>query len=157
MVEIWTDGACSGNPGPGGWAAVLVAGTQRLSLWGSEPHTTNNRMEMVGVIEGLARMRDATSVLVVTDSRYVHDAVVKGWIDGWGRRGWRKANGDPVKNPDLWQQLAEQLARLDVHWRAVLGHRGVELNEVADRLAVHARKRAQAGHAERGERRERIG
>jgi ribonuclease HI len=142
--ELWTDGACSGNPGPGGWAAILVArradGTiaKQLELSGGEPQTTNNRMELRAVIEGLRALQRASAVTVHIDSSYVMDAITKHWCDGWKARGWKTASKQPVKNRELWEAL---LAQLDVHavrWHKVKGHAGVELNERCDQLAVAA-------------------
>lgn len=143
-IELWTDGACSGNPGPGGWAAILVARdaggaiVRRRELSGGDPATTNNRMELQAVVEGLRALRRPSSVTVHIDSAYVMDAIVKRWIDGWQRRGWRTAAKEPVKNRELWEALLEALAPHDVTWRRVRGHAGVELNERCDELAVAA-------------------
>ena len=143
-VELWTDGACSGNPGPGGWAAILIARRpdgstgKVLELSGGERDTTNNRMELQAVIEGLGALRRGTSVTVHIDSSYVMDAITKRWHVGWQARGWLTAAKQPVKNRDLWEALLELLARHEVAWTKVRGHAGVELNERCDALAVAA-------------------
>jgi ribonuclease HI len=143
-VELWTDGACSGNPGPGGWAAVLVArradGTiaKQLELSGGEPATTNNRMELQAVIEGLQALRRPSTVIVHTDSSYVMDAITRRWYDGWKARGWKTAGKQPVKNRELWESLLALLERHTVTWKKVKGHAGVGLNERCDELAVAA-------------------
>jgi ribonuclease HI len=144
-VEIWTDGACSGNPGPGGWAAVLRCRGVQRELSGGDPQTTNNRMEMTAVLEGLRALTRPVAVTVVVDSAYVEQAFTQGWIDRWQRNGWRTSGKEPVKNRDLWEQLAAEVARHRVRWRRVRGHAGTDLNELADRLAVEARDRAAAG------------
>jgi ribonuclease HI len=142
--ELWTDGACSGNPGPGGWAAILIArradGTiaKQLELSGGDPATTNNRMELQAVIEGLLALERACAVTVHIDSSYVMDAITKHWYEGWKARGWRTANKQPVKNRELWEALLSLLERHAVTWKKVRGHAGVELNERCDQLAVAA-------------------
>jgi len=143
-VEIWTDGACSGNPGPGGWAAVLRCRGVQRELSGGDPQTTNNRMEMTAVLEGLRALTRPVAVTVVVDSAYVEQAFTQGWIDRWRRNGWRTSGKETVKNRDLWEQLAAEVARHRVRWRRVKGHAGSDLNELADRLAVEARDRAAA-------------
>ncbi len=143
-VELWTDGACSGNPGPGGWAAVLRLGERERELVGHEPRTTNNRMELRAVVEGLRALTKPCRVRVHTDSAYVRNAVSKGWIDGWQRNGWRTKGKTPVANRELWEELLEAMAQHDVEWIAVKGHAGVELNERCDRLAVEACRGARA-------------
>jgi ribonuclease HI len=143
-VELWTDGACSGNPGPGGWAAILVArdedGRQAkvVELSGGDPATTNNRMELRAVIEGLRALRRPTAVTVHIDSSYVMDAITKGWHVGWKARGWKTAAKQPVKNQELWETLLALLDGHTVTWKKVRGHAGVELNERCDELAVAA-------------------
>jgi ribonuclease HI len=143
-VELWTDGACSGNPGPGGWAAILIARrpdgsvAKEVELSGSEKHSTNNRMELMAVIEGLTALERPTAVTVHIDSRYVMDAIVKRWYVGWRNRGWLTAAKKPVANQELWERLLPQLERHTVAWTQVAGHSGVELNERCDRLAVAA-------------------
>lgn len=136
-VTIYTDGACQGNPGPGGWAAILVHKTTEKELSGAVPETTNNRMELQGVIEGLKALKRHCNVEVYSDSQYVVRGVNE-WLKGWQRNNWRRADKKPVENQDLWQDLAEQLTRHDVtlHW--VRGHNGHPMNERADLLAVAA-------------------
>lgn len=136
-VEIHTDGACLGNPGPGGWGAVLLHGDREKLLSGYEAHTTNNRMELMAAIEGLAALRKAGRVIVFTDSRYVQQGISE-WLSGWKRRGWRTAGGAVVKNIDLWQRLDEVASRHQVEWRWVKGHAGHVGNERADALARSA-------------------
>jgi len=136
-VTIYTDGACQGNPGPGGWAAILVHKTTEKELSGAVAETTNNRMELQGVIEGLKALKRHCDVEVYSDSQYVVRGVNE-WLKGWQRNNWRRADKKPVENQDLWQDLAEQLTRHDVtlHW--VRGHNGHPMNERADLLAVAA-------------------
>lgn len=134
IIEIWTDGACSGNPGPGGWGALLVAGNKRKELFGGEPDTTNNRMELRGAIEALNALKGPSKVKLHTDSTYVKDGLTK-WIHGWKRNGWKTAAKKPVKNKDLWQDLEEACKRHDIAWVWVKGHSGDEGNEMADELA----------------------
>jgi len=149
-VIIHTDGACSGNPGPGGWRAILSYGEHEKELKGGEPHTTNNRMELMGAISALEALKRPSTVELHTDSKYVHDGISK-WIHGWKRNGWKTADKKPVKNVDLWQRLDQAIQRHEVHWRWVKGHAGHELNERADKLAVAAiadiRARAGSGGA----------
>ncbi len=133
-IEIWTDGACKGNPGPGGWGALLRYGDHEKELFGGERHTTNNRMELTAVIEALASLKRRCNVVLHTDSQYVQLGISE-WIPNWIRRGWKTADRKPVKNADLWQRLHELAARHDVHWRWVKGHAGVDGNERADELA----------------------
>lgn len=133
-VDIWTDGACSGNPGPGGWGAILVHGARERELAGGEAQTTNNRMELMAAIAALEALKRPCAVTLHTDSRYVMDGITK-WIAGWKARGWKTAAKDPVKNEDLWRRLDAARDRHDVTWRWVRGHDGVEMNERADALA----------------------
>jgi len=133
-VEIHTDGACRGNPGPGGWGAVLVSGGHTRELWGGEPHTTNNRMELTAAIEALAALRRRCRVQLYTDSQYVRNGITE-WLPQWKRRGWRTADRRPVKNADLWVRLEEAISRHEVHWHWVKGHAGHPGNERADALA----------------------
>jgi ribonuclease HI len=133
-VVIYTDGACSGNPGPGGWGAVLRWKDVAKELHGGEPLTTNNRMELTAAIQALDALRRPTQVELYTDSTYVLNGITK-WIDGWQRNGWRTSAKKPVKNADLWRALAEALSRHEVTWRWVKGHAGDEGNERADALA----------------------
>ena len=136
-VEIFTDGACSGNPGPGGWAAILRSGGKERELSGGERATTNNRMELMAVIEGLKALTRGAAVTIHTDSRYVMDGASK-WILGWKRNGWKTADKKPVKNEDLWRLLDEALAGHAIQWRWVAGHSGHPENERADQLARSA-------------------
>jgi ribonuclease HI len=138
-VELWTDGACSGNPGPGGWAAILRWRGQERELFGGEPATTNNRMELMGVIAGLRALQRPAKVLILTDSAYLERAFTDGWLQRWKRNGWRTAAKKPVANQDLWEALDEATDGHAIRFRRVAGHAGVELNERADRLAVAAR------------------
>ena len=133
-VEIFTDGACRGNPGPGGWGAVLRYKGKERQLHGGEAHTTNNRMELLAVIEALRALTRAASVRVTTDSQYVKNGITQ-WIHGWKRNGWKTSNKKPVKNDDLWRTLDELVARHDVEWAWVKGHSGHPENELADQLA----------------------
>ena len=133
-IEIWTDGACSGNPGPGGWGALLVMGEHRKELYGGEPETTNNRMEMMAAIEALNALKGPSKVVLNVDSTYVKDGLTK-WIKGWKKNGWKTAAKKPVKNQDLWQALDEACARHDITWKWVKGHAGDPGNERADELA----------------------
>lgn len=133
-VEIYTDGACKGNPGPGGWGAWLRSGPHEKELWGGEPLTTNNRMELTAVIQALSVLKQGSHVILHTDSSYVKDGITT-WIHGWKARGWTTADRKPVKNIDLWQQLDALRTRHHVDWRWVRGHNGDPGNERADQLA----------------------
>jgi ribonuclease HI len=133
-VQIYADGACRGNPGPGGWGAWLKSGTHERELFGGETLTTNNRMELTAVIEALGSLRRRCRVVVYTDSEYVKNGITS-WIHNWKARGWRTADRKPVKNADLWQRLDDLNAAHDVHWRWVRGHAGDPGNERADALA----------------------
>ncbi|MEM9939024.1 MAG: ribonuclease HI [Pseudomonadota bacterium] len=133
-VNIWTDGACSGNPGPGGWGVLLKSGSHEKELYGGEPETTNNRMELMAAIEALNALKSASNVTLHTDSTYVKDGLTK-WIHGWKRNGWKTAAKKPVKNKDLWQALEEACARHSIEWVWVKGHAGDPGNERADELA----------------------
>jgi ribonuclease HI len=133
-VEVYTDGACRGNPGPGGWGAVLVSGAHRRELHGGEPLTTNNRMEMTAAIEALAALRRPCRVQLYTDSQYLRNGITE-WLPQWKRRGWKTADRKPVKNVDLWQRLEEEIVRHEVRWHWVKGHAGHAGNERADALA----------------------
>ena len=138
-VEIFTDGACSGNPGPGGWGAILRCKGKEKELSGGEAHTTNNRMELTAVIKALEALKYPCQVLITTDSKYVSEAVTKGWAVGWKKRGWKKGDGKPALNPDLWEQL---LALLDIHtveFNWIKGHAGHPENERCDSMAVEQR------------------
>jgi ribonuclease HI len=134
VVDIFTDGACSGNPGPGGWGAVLRFETIEKELSGGEPLTTNNRMELTAAIMALEALKRATTVELHTDSQYVKDGISK-WIHGWKRNGWKTADKKPVKNVELWQRLDLALQRHQVSWHWVRGHAGHDDNERADELA----------------------
>ena len=150
-LELWTDGACSGNPGPGGWAAILVARgpdgaiVKQAELSGGDRATTNNRMELQAVIEGLRALREPSAVAVHIDSSYVMDAIVKRWHEGWVKRGWKTAAKQPVKNRELWEALLALVERHTVTWTKVRGHAGVELNERCDELAVAACRAVRVG------------
>ena len=145
-VLVWTDGACSGNPGPGGWAAIVIPadGGEPVEHSGGERQTTNNRMEYTAALEGLRALPAASSVCIVTDSRLMLDSMTK-WIAGWKRRGWKTAGGDPVKNQDLVRALESEIARhAAVRWHWVKGHAETEFNNRADELAVTAARAAAA-------------
>ncbi|HYD79149.1 MAG TPA: ribonuclease HI [Paucimonas sp.] len=133
-VEIFTDGACKGNPGPGGWGALLVSGGHEKEMFGGESNTTNNRMELKAVIEALGALTRPCDVIVHTDSQYVQKGISE-WIHGWKARGWKTAAKEPVKNADLWKALDEAQAKHSVEWRWVRGHNGHAGNERADALA----------------------
>lgn len=141
-VTIYADGACSGNPGPGGWGCVLLCENppNRLELSGAEKLTTNNRMELVGVITGLLKLKRRCNVRIVTDSRYVCDAFQKNWIRNWIRNGWKTADKKPVKNQDLWELMLQAIEPHEVTWEWIKGHAGHPENECADALAVAARE-----------------
>ena len=140
-VEIFTDGACSGNPGPGGYGVVLRFGTVEKELSGGEANTTNNRMELMGVIAGLSALKEPCAVTLTTDSRYVVDSITKGWVYGWKRKGWIKSDKKPALNVDLWEQLLHLLERHRVEFVWVRGHAGHPENERCDALAVAQRDR----------------
>jgi len=133
-VEIYTDGACRGNPGPGGWGAVLVSGQHRRELWGGEAATTNNRMEMTAAIEALTALKRRCEVDLYTDSQYVRNGITE-WLPQWKRRGWKTSDRKPVKNADLWMRLESEMSRHEVRWHWVKGHAGHAGNERADELA----------------------
>ena len=133
-VDIYTDGACSGNPGPGGWGAILRSGAHEKEIWGGEPATTNNRMELLAVIRALNTLKRSVNVRVHTDSQYVQKGISE-WIHGWKARGWKTAAKEPVKNADLWRALDEARDRHQVKWLWVRGHSGHVENERADELA----------------------
>ncbi len=137
IVEIWTDGACSGNPGPGGWGAVLRYRGHEQELSGGVAETTNNRMELQAAIEALRRLKRPCRVRLYTDSTYVRDGIMK-WLPGWKARGWRTAAKKPVKNAELWRELDAETTRHDIEWVWVRGHAGDEGNERADALAREA-------------------
>ena len=133
-VEIYTDGACSGNPGPGGWGAILIYGAVRKELSGGEDETTNNRMELMAAISGLEQLKLACEVDLYSDSTYVLKGISE-WLPGWKARGWRTADKKPVKNADLWQRLEAAASKHQMRWHWVKGHNGHDLNEQADQLA----------------------
>ncbi|MGQ7957737.1 ribonuclease HI [Pseudomonas sp. SP16.1] len=134
QVVIYTDGACKGNPGPGGWGALLVFKGVEKELWGGDPCTTNNRMELMAAIAGLIALTRPCSVKLVTDSQYVMKGIQE-WLPNWKKRGWKTAAKEPVKNADLWQKLDEEVNRHQVSWQWVRGHTGHPGNERADQLA----------------------
>jgi len=138
-VKIYTDGACSGNPGPGGWGALLVYGETEKELSGGEKDTTNNRMEMMGVIMALESLKEACKIDLYTDSKYVLQGATE-WMKGWKAKGWKTASKDPVKNKDLWERLDEAMQRHDLKWHWVKGHAGHVENERVDELARGAIK-----------------
>ncbi len=135
-VELFTDGACSGNPGPGGWGAILRFGSHEKELSGGEKATTNNRMELTAVIEGLLALKEPCNVTLTTDSNYVADGLSKGWAANWKKNGWRKADKKPALNPDLWDELLRlsEIHTLTINW--IKGHAGHSENERCDALAV---------------------
>ena len=135
-VTVFTDGACSGNPGPGGWGAILRFGEHEKELSDGEAETTNNRMELLAVIAALSALKEPCRVTVVTDSKYVSDAVTLGWAEGWRKKGWKRAGGAPAQNPDLWEKLLNLLKVHEVKFVWVKGHDGHPENERCDRLAV---------------------
>ncbi|MGN0515802.1 ribonuclease HI [Eubacterium sp.] len=135
-INIYTDGACSGNPGPGGWGAVLVYNGIEKQISGGEKNTTNNRMELTAVIEALKALKEPCNVTLTTDSKYVCDAINKQWVFGWQRNNWRKADKKPALNVDLWEQLLELLKIHKVEFVWVKGHNGHKYNEICDALAV---------------------
>ncbi|MEO0316956.1 MAG: ribonuclease [Pseudomonadota bacterium] len=145
-IDIYTDGACKGNPGVGGWGAWLVAGEHQKELCGGELNTTNNRMELRAVIEALNALKRPSDVVVHTDSKYVQQGISE-WIEGWKKRGWRKADKSPVLNVDLWQALDEARLRHTIEWRWVKGHAGHAGNERADELANRGVEIARRGVA----------
>jgi ribonuclease HI len=136
-VEIYTDGACRGNPGPGGWGAILRSGDHERELKGAEPLTTNNRMELTAAIKALAALKRGCDVVLYTDSQYVRKGILE-WMPQWKLRDWRTADKKPVKNVDLWQALEREIARHKIEWHWVKGHAGIPGNEHADRLANEA-------------------
>ena len=143
-VEIYTDGACRGNPGPGGWAALLISGRERREVTGAEPATTNNRMELSAAIGGLGALKRRCTVKLYTDSKYVLQGATE-WLPGWKARGWRTAAREPVKNQDLWLKLDSAAAAQDIEWHWVKGHSGHEENEYVDQLANLAIDRMLSG------------
>jgi ribonuclease HI len=136
-VSIFTDGACRGNPGPGGWGVILRAGDHEKELYGAEPQTTNNRMELTAAINGLEALKRPCDVTLTTDSQYVRQGITE-WLAAWKRRGWKTADRKPVKNQDLWERLEQATHRHKVHWHWIKGHSGHPENERADMLANRA-------------------
>ena len=136
-VEIYTDGACKGNPGPGGWGVLLRYKGQETQLKGAEPETTNNRMELTAALEGLKSLKRPCKVSLTTDSQYVRKGITE-WIHGWKKKGWKNASKKPVKNADLWQALDEATQQHDIEWHWVKGHSGHAENELVDQLANEA-------------------
>ncbi|MEJ0037625.1 MAG: ribonuclease HI [Gammaproteobacteria bacterium] len=148
-IEIYADGACRGNPGPGGWAALLISGENRKEISGSETHTTNNRMELLAAIRALETLKKpGTTARVYTDSQYVIKGISE-WVAGWKRRGWKTADKKPVKNQDLWELLDALAAQHELEWHWVKGHSGVEGNERVDQLANEAIDAMLAGQGAR--------
>ena len=141
-VDIFTDGACKGNPGPGGWGAILRMGVHEKEMSGGDPETTNNRMEMTAVIRALKALTEPCAVTIHTDSRYVIDGMTK-WIEGWKRKGWVSASKQPVRNQDLWHDLIEAVLHHHIEWQWIKGHDGHPENERADKLASDAAMRVQ--------------
>lgn len=137
MIEIYTDGACSGNPGPGGWGAILKWNGHEKELSGGEGDTTNNRMEMMAVIKALEALKKPSDVTIYTDSKYVLQGATE-WLEGWKARGWKGANKKPVKNQDLWEQIDSVIQKHNVKFIWIKGHSGHEFNERVDKLAVAA-------------------
>ncbi|MCL7744472.1 ribonuclease HI [Guyparkeria hydrothermalis] len=143
VVHAWTDGGCRGNPGPGGWGAVLRFGEHERDLWGADTETTNNRMELTAAIEALEALKEPCEVHLTTDSQYVRQGITE-WIHNWRRRNWRTAAGKPVKNADLWRRLEQAAERHHVQWHWTRGHVGHPENERADQLANRAMDEAAA-------------
>jgi ribonuclease HI len=135
-VEIYTDGACSGNPGPGGWGAVLKYGEHTMEISGGSPNTTNNKMELTGVIEALKRLNEPCDVVLTTDSKYIVDSVNKKWVYGWRAKNWIKSDKKPAMNVDLWEELLKLLDKHKVEFVWIKGHNGHKYNEKCDKLAV---------------------
>ena len=141
-VNIYTDGACKGNPGRGGWGTILVYGAHEKELSGGEVMTTNNRMELMAVISGLEALREPCEVTLTSDSTYVINSITKKWLDGWKKKNWVKSGNTPVPNADLWKRLIEAMKPHTIEWVWVRGHNGHPYNERCDRLAVAAAERA---------------
>ncbi len=141
-VNIYTDGACKGNPGRGGWGTILVYGAHEKELSGGEVMTTNNRMELMAVISGLEALREPCEVTLTSDSTYVINSITKKWLDGWEKKNWVKSGNTPVPNADLWKRLIEAMKPHTIEWVWVRGHNGHPYNERCDRLAVAAAERA---------------
>lgn len=147
VVEIYTDGACSGNPGPGGWGVVLLYGGHRRELSGSEPHTTNQRMELTAAIEGLMALKHPCRVRLYSDSAYLVNAFNQKWLERWVKNGWRTVKKTPVENKDLWEQLYDLTRKHRVSWIKVRGHAGNKENEHCDKLANEAMARYLPGES----------
>ena len=145
IVTIYSDGACKGNPGPGGYGTILVYKGREKELWGGEALTTNNRMELQGAIAGLKALRYPCKVTVVSDSKYLVDGMTKGWAKSWRARDWKKSDGKPALNPELWQELIVLCDRHEVHFEWIKGHAGHPYNERCDRLAVAEAQRQAEG------------
>ena len=145
-MQIFTDGACKGNPGIGGWGALMRAGAHERELWGGEPHTTNNRMEMTAVIRALSALKRPSTVVLTTDSQYVRKGITE-WIAGWKQRGWRTASKAPVKNAELWREIDVLAGRHTIEWRWVKGHSGHAENERVDELANRGIEELRGGTA----------
>ena len=135
-VMIFTDGACSGNPGPGGWCAILRYNQKEKILSGGEENTTNNRMELSAVLYALSALKESCKVILTSDSKYVIDSITKGWVYSWQKKGWKKSDGKPALNVDLWEPLLEQLKRHEVTFNWIKGHAGHAENEMCDKIAV---------------------
>lgn len=135
-VMIFTDGACSGNPGPGGWCAILRYNQKEKILSGGEENTTNNRMELSAVLYALSALKESCKVILTSDSKYVIDSITKGWVYSWKKKGWKKSDGKPALNVDLWEPLLEQLKRHEVTFNWIKGHAGHAENEICDKIAV---------------------
>jgi ribonuclease HI len=144
-IELFSDGACSGNPGPGGWGAILRYKNVEKEFSGAEPNTTNNRMELMGVIAALESLKEPCDVLVTTDSKYVVDAFEKNWLENWQRNGWKTAGKKPVKNQELWERLLELAKIHSLSWNWIRGHSGHPENERCDKIAVLAREQIVLG------------
>ncbi|HJB67442.1 MAG TPA: ribonuclease HI [Candidatus Fournierella excrementigallinarum] len=141
QIEIFTDGACSGNPGPGGWGAVLRYKQHEKELSGGEAETTNNRMELTALIAALEQLKEPCEIMLCSDSKYVIDGLEKGWAKGWRARGWKKADKSPALNPDLWEKLLNLTEGHVIHYKWIKGHAGHPENERCDRLAVAESKK----------------
>jgi len=137
VVEIYTDGACRGNPGPGGWGAILVYAGKEKTLNGAEENTTNNRMELSAAIKALESLKRPCNVRLTTDSKYLHDGITK-WLNNWHKNNWRTSQKKPVKNKDLWEELDQLISQYEIKWQWVKGHSGHPYNERADQLANEA-------------------
>lgn len=144
-VNIYTDGACSGNPGPGGWASILVYNGKEKLISGGEASTTNNRMELTAVVTALEILKEECEVELTSDSKYVVDAINKGWLDSWQKKNWKKSDGKPALNVDLWQKLIPQLARHKVSFVWIKGHDGHQYNERCDTVAVEESQKFSRG------------